>query len=129
MIERSQDDFLVMNAGRAHAMQTPRGAFPKSLERWTMLMKTSKWDRAGYAPTGFCINEAKSRSLVLFQSGIIGSLGFMDIGSTIIIWSYELKLSNPYIDLLKSMGSSIIMESLIHVVRERAEGSNALVPR
>jgi len=69
----------------------------------------------------------KSRSLWMFQSGIIGSLWLIDRGSTIMFWSYALKLSNPYMGLLKSTGSSIIMESFIHGARDRVEGSIALV--
>lgn len=80
-----------------------------------------------YAPTGFCMKLLKSRSFGLFQSGIIGSWGFIDIVSTIIVWSYALKLSNPYIGLLKSTGSSIIIESFIHAVLESADGSRAPV--
>lgn len=70
------------------------------------------------------MNELKSSSVLLFQSGIIGSLGLS--ASVSIIGSYPVKFSNPYIGL-KSMGSSIIMESFIHAVCERADGSRAPV--
>lgn len=66
----------------------------------------------------------KSNSFALFQSGIMGS--FMTSGSTIMVWSKFPKLSNPYIGLLKSTGSSIIIESFIHGVLESEEGSKAL---
>jgi hypothetical protein len=69
----------------------------------------------------------KSRSLWIFQSGIIGSLWLMEMGSTIMFWSYVLKLSNPYMGLLKSTGSSIMMESFIHGARDKLEGSIAWV--
>lgn len=60
---------------------------PNPLERWTIMAKKGKLERTDYAPTEFCKKDAKSRSLLLFQSGIIGSAGFIDIVSTIIIWS------------------------------------------
>ena len=44
-----------------------------------------------------------------------------------MFWSYGLKLSNPYMGLLKSTGSSIMMESFIHGARDRLEGSIAVV--
>lgn len=73
------------------------------------------------------MKELKSKSAALFQSGIMGSLGFIAIVSIIIDWSYPPKVSNPYIGLLKSTGSSIIIESFIHAARDRAEGSRAPV--
>lgn len=69
----------------------------------------------------------KSKSDPLFQSGIIGSPGFMAMVSTIILGSKPAKLSKLYMGLLKSTGSSIIMVSLIHGVRDKAEGSRAPV--
>jgi hypothetical protein len=70
------------------------------------------------------MNEPKSSSVLLFQSGIIGSLELR--ASVSIIGSYPEKFSNPYIGL-KSMGSSIVMESFIHAVCESVDGSRAPV--
>jgi hypothetical protein len=84
-------------------------------------------NRANHTPTGFCMNELKSKSLLLFQSDIMGSLGLIAIVSSIIVGSYPAKLSNPYMGLLKSTGSSIIIESFIQVVCDSAEGSRTPV--
>lgn len=73
------------------------------------------------------MNVLKSKSVLLFQSGIMGSLGFIAIVSIIMAWLYPAKLSNPYIGLLKSTGSSIIIESFNHAVRDSADGSRAPV--
>ena len=43
-----------------------------------------------------------------------------------MFWSLAPKLSNGYMGLLKSTGSSTIIESSIHGVRDSAEGSIAL---
>jgi hypothetical protein len=49
-------------------------------------------DRASYAPTGLLMKLLKSRSLVSFQSGIIGPAGLITSGSSII--AFESKLLN-----------------------------------
>ena len=68
----------------------------------------------------------KSKSLLVLQSGITGSL--TTIGSSIMaFWSKLPYVSNPYMGLLKSSGSSIIMESDCQFVRDKAEGSSAPV--
>jgi len=82
---------------------------------------------ADYAPIGFCMKLLKSNSELPFQSGIMGSLGFIAMGSIIMLESKLVKLSKLYMGLLKSTGSSIIMESFIHAERDSSEGSKAPV--
>lgn len=82
--------------------------------------------RANHAPAWLCMKLLKSKSLGVFQSGMAGSL--TTIGSSIIVfWSMFPYVSNPYTDLPKSSGSSIIMPSDCQLVRDSAVGSNAPV--
>jgi len=69
----------------------------------------------------------KSKSAPPFQSGIIGSPWFIAIGSTSMFGSKAPKSSKLYMGLLKSIASSIIMLSLAHDVRDKADGSSAPV--
>lgn len=73
------------------------------------------------------MNELKSRSVLLLQSGIMGSLPLIAIVSIIMLASYPVKESKPYIGLLKSTASSIIIVSFIQAVWDNAEGSRAPV--
>jgi len=73
------------------------------------------------------MKELKSKSVLPLQSGIIGSLGLIAMVSIIMLWSYPAKLSYPYMGLLKSTGSSIIIESFSHMGRDNVEGSSTPV--
>lgn len=99
-------------------------ACPIMLERYTKDRDRGRAEiagRANHAPTGFCMKELKSRS-VLLQPGIMGS----PIVSIIMLGSYPVKVvSKLYMGLLKSTGSSIIMESSIQAFWDSAEGSRA----
>lgn len=66
----------------------------------------------------------KSKSFGAFQSGIAGS--FTTMGSSIIVvWSKLPYASNPYMGLLKSIESSMIIASDCQFVRDRVAGSIA----
>jgi len=76
------------NAERPVFSKTPIVAQFQMLERCTKDGGVSgDKGRTNHAPIGFCMKELKSRSPVPFQSGIIGSLGFIAMVSIIMFWS------------------------------------------
>lgn len=94
------------------------------LERWTESDPNLKeiLPPPNHVTTWLLMKLLKSRSLGVFQSDMVGSL--TTIGSSIMAFCSKVpNVSKPYMGLLKSIESSIIIESGVQVERDSADGS------